>query len=277
MHYPSIDPVIVWLGPVAVRWYGLAYLVGFACVWWLGRYRARRDDRWNDEMLSDLVFFGALGAVLGGRIGYTFFYGYEQLARDPLFLFRIWEGGMSFHGGLLGVLVAMWLFGRKYRLAFLDVTDFLAPLAPIGLGLGRLGNFINTELPGRITDGPFGFYYPCAADAVRAINPLCTGAFETFARHPSPLYQAFTEGLLLFVLVWLVSASPRPQGLVSGVFMVGYGCFRFTTEFFREPDSHIGVFFGAVSMGQLLSVPMVAIGVWLIWRSRNQPSVVPAG
>ena len=218
-----------------------------------------------------MVFYGALGAVLGGRIGFTLFYGFESILRDPLFVFRIWDGGMSFHGGLLGTMLAMWWFGRKTQRSFLQVSDFIAPLVPIGLGLGRLGNFANTELPGRATDSVFGMIYPCSADAIRSINQLCLGEWESFARHPSPLYQAFAEGLLLFVVVWLVSAVPRRVGVVSGVFLIGYGALRFCTEFFREPDAGIGfIAFDWLSMGQLLSIPMLFVGMlFLYWPGRH--------
>jgi phosphatidylglycerol:prolipoprotein diacylglycerol transferase len=270
-HYPDIDPVIVSLGPLAVRWYGLAYLAAFALCWWLGNRRADRPGSgWNRQEVSDVVFYGAIGAVLGGRIGYTLFYGFDLLRADPLYIFRIWEGGMSFHGGLLGALLALWWFGRKTGRTFLQVGDFVAPLVPLGLGFGRLGNFANTELPGRATDGIFGLVYPCAADAVRALNPMCTGAWEPFARHPSPLYQAFAEGLLLFGIVWLFSSRPRPVGAVSGVFLLAYGVFRFCTELFREPDVHLGfVALDWLTMGQVLSIPMILVGILLLLRSRT--------
>lgn len=271
LHYPAIDPIIVAFGPLAVRWYGLAYLAAFAVCWWLGTRRADRPGSgWSRAEVSDLVFYGAIGAVLGGRIGYTLFYGYQQLAADPLFLLRIWEGGMSFHGGLLGTLLALWWFGHRTGRSFLQVGDFVAPLVPLGLGFGRLGNFANTELPGRATESMFGLIFPCSADAVRQLNPLCSGAWESFARHPSSLYQAFAEGLVLFVLVWLFSARPRPPGSVSGMFLIGYGMLRFITEFFRVPDSHIGfIALEWLTMGQLLSLPMVAAGAWLLWRART--------
>ena len=270
MHYPQIDPIIFSLGPVALRWYGLMYLLGFAAVLWLGRRRASaQQPHWTHDELSDLVFYGALGAVLGGRVGYVLFYNASVLANDPLYIFRIWEGGMAFHGGLLGVLVAMLVFARRTSRSFIAITDFLAPLCPIGLGLGRLGNFINMELPGRVSESGVGLVYPC--DAVLAISPVCVGAWESAVRHPSPLYQAFFEGVVLFALLWLVSRRPRPIGFVSALFLVGYGCFRLVTELFREPDAHIGfVLFGGVSMGQLLSLPLLIAGILLgLWSLRN--------
>lgn len=265
MHYPTIDPIIFSFGPVAIRWYGLAYLAAFGCAWWLGQRRADSAG-WTHQQVSDLVFYGALGAVLGGRVGYVLFYGFERLLTDPLWLIRFWDGGMSFHGGLLGALAALWWFGRASGRGFFQMTDFAAPLVPTGLGFGRLGNFANMELPGRATDSTFGMIYPCGADTIRRIDPLCTGQWEEFARHPSPLYQAFAEGLVLFLIVWLYTAKPRPTGGASGVFLVGYGCMRFSTEFARQPDAHLGfIAFDWLTMGQLLSLPMVAFGIFLIW------------
>jgi len=272
MHYPAIDPIIFAVGPVAVRWYGVAYLAAFLIAWWLGNRQAERIDRgWTRQQVSDLVFYGALGAVLGGRIGYVLFYGFEQLLVDPLWLFRIWDGGMSFHGGFVGVMVALWWFGRHTHRSFLEVADFTMPLVPIGLGFGRLGNFANTELPGRATDSPLGLVYRCDADAIRRINPLCTGEWEEFARHPSPLYQAFAEGVVLFVLVWLAArhfgSRDALPGRVAGVFLVGYGVLRIATEFFRQPDAHLGFLaFDWLTMGQLLSVPLVLFGAYLLVR-----------
>jgi phosphatidylglycerol---prolipoprotein diacylglyceryl transferase len=275
LHYPDIDPVIFAIGPLAVRWYGLAYLAAFAMCWWLGRLRAGRPGSgWSSQEVSDLVFYGAIGGILGGRMGYTLFYGFEQLARDPLFILRVWEGGMSFHGGLIGVLLALWWFGRRTGRHFLQVGDFAAPLVPLGLGFGRLGNFANTELPGRPTEALLGLIYPCEAPAIRQINPLCLGEWEPFARHPSALYQAFTEGLVLFVIVWLISTRHRPMGLVSGTFLTGYGVLRFCTEFFRAPDAHLGfVALDWLTMGQVLSIPLIIVGILLIVRARPATGV----
>ena len=274
MQYPVIDPIIFNLGPVALRWYGLMYLAGFAVVWWLGNRRAKtHPGNWTENDISDLVFYGAMGAVLGGRIGYVLFYNFETFASDPLYLFRMWEGGMSFHGGLLGVIAAMFLFARKSKRRMVDVTDFLAPLCPIGLGFGRMGNFINMELPGRVTESSFGLIYKC--DAVAGLNAMCVGEWEQVARHPSSLYQAFSEGLLLFILVWFVSKTPKPAGVVTGCFLAGYGFFRFCTEFFRSPDSHIGfIAFDWLSMGQLLSIPMIIAAILVLLWSRSQPARV---
>ena len=245
----------------------------FRSVYVLGQWRINNrpqslNTRWDPDQLSDLVFYGAMGAVLGGRVGYVLFYGFERFTGDPLYLFRVWEGGMSFHGGFLGVLVAMVLFGRRYEKDFLAVTDFLAPLCPIGLGFGRMGNFINMELPGRVTESSLGLVFQC--QAVRDLNPMCFGVWEGAARHPSSLYQAATEGALLFVVLWWLSLQPRAKGVLSGAFLLGYGLCRFMTEFLRSPDAHIGfVLFEFVSMGQLLSLPMVIAGGALLYWSRR--------
>jgi len=261
LNYPQIDPVAISLGPLKIHWYGLMYLVAFGAAWWLGRLRARRSPGWNDEQISDLIFYGALGVVLGGRIGYTLFYNFGHFIDDPLSIFRIWEGGMSFHGGLLGVLVAMWLFGRKYKHSFFELTDFVAPLVPIGLATGRLGNFINGELWGQPTNLPWGMVFPGA-------GPL--------PRHPSQLYEMFLEGIVLFVIVWVFSAKPRPRMAVSGVFALGYGVFRFAVEFVRQPDAHLGyIAFGWLTQGQLLSLPLIATGIVLLWLAYRRPAEAP--
>ena len=269
MYYPEIDPIIISLGPLAIRWYGLTYLLGFAACWWLGNWRATNTvTGWSRQDVADLVFYGALGAVAGGRVGYCLFYKGEALLSDPLFLFKIWEGGMSFHGGLLGVAVAVWLFGRRDGRGFMNVADFLAPLVPVGLGLGRLGNFANTELPGRISESGFGLIYPCRA--VAELNLMCYSQWEDAVRHPSSLYQAATEGLLLFILVWVLALKVRAPGVVAGAFLTGYGFFRFCTEFFREPDADLGfVLLDFLSMGQILSIPMVIVGILLMIGGRR--------
>ena len=275
MHYPSIDPVIVSIGPLALRWYGLAYLGAFLLCWWLGNLQSRQAFRdWTRPQIADLVFYGAVGAVIGGRVGYLLFYSVESFLLDPLVLIRIWDGGMSFHGGLLGVVAAMAWFARRTNRTFWQVADFVAPLVPPGLGLGRLGNFANTELPGRMTDAPWGLVYPCGADAVRSINVMCAGEWESFARHPSSLYQAFAEGAALFALLWWIAARPRPAGVISGAFLLGYGSLRFLTEFFRMPDAHIGfIAFDWLTMGQLLSLPMAIVGMLvMVWALRRSPA-----
>ncbi len=269
MHYPAIDPIALQLGPFALRWYGLMYLLAFGAFFLLGKARAR-DRGFTSADVSDLVFYGVAGVVLGGRIGFAFIYGLDRLAQDPLWLFRIWEGGMSFHGGLVGAVGAMWLQARVKGRSFLEVADFVAPLVPLGLGFGRLGNFINTELPGRITDSSLGVHFPCAA--VRELTATCFGEFEAVTRHVSSLYQASGEGLVLFAVVWLYSRRARPTGSVAGTFLVTGGTLRFATEFFREPDPHLGLLlFDTLSMGQILSLPVVAFGVFLMnprWAGR---------
>lgn len=272
MHYPLIDNEIISLGfgGLALRWYGLMYLIGFIFVWVLGNHRSKtHPGGWRKEEISDLVFYGAMGAVLGGRVGYVLFYNLDTFIGDPLYLFRMWEGGMSFHGGLLGVMAGMVYFAHKTRRRWIDVTDFLVPLCPIGLGLGRMGNFINMELPGRVTDSAFGFIYQC--HAVQGLTQTCVGEWENVARHPSPLYQAFSEGLLVFVVVWITSSRPRSAGFVTGIFLVGYAFVRIVTENFRSPDAHIGfIAFDWLTMGQILSVPMLIMGILFIVYSRSQ-------
>ncbi len=259
MVLPEIDPVIVQFGPVAIRWYGVMYLVGFLGGWWLMRRRATQPESgWTRAEVGDLLFYSALGVIVGGRLGYVFFYGWERLLEDPWFALRIQEGGMSFHGGLIGVLLAAALFARKTRRQFIDVTDFGAPVVPIGLGAGRIGNFINAELWGRTTEAPWGIVFPGA-------GPL--------PRHPSQLYEALLEGVVLFVLLWWFSARPRPRYAVSGLFLIGYGAFRFLVEFFREPDAHLGFLFaGWLTMGQLLTLPMLIAGGIFFALARRQPT-----
>ena len=261
LKHPTIDPVAVSIGPVDIHWYGLMYVIGFAAAWYLGHVRARVHAGWDAQQVSDLVFYGALGAVIGGRLGYVLFYDLPATLADPLSLLRIWEGGMSFHGGLIGVMTAMWLFGRARGKGFFEVADFAAPLVPIGLGAGRIGNFINGELWGRVSDLPWAMVFP---------DPRAGG----LPRHPSQLYEALLEGLVLFLILWLYSRRPRPTMSVSGAFLLCYGVFRFTVEFTRMPDQHIGFIAGDwLTMGQLLSIPMIAAGAaMLAWAHRARPA-----
>ena len=271
VNYPEIDSVIAEIGPFALRWYGFAYLAAFICAWCLARLRARRLAGWSDLAISDLIFYSALGVILGGRLGYVLFYGLDLALRDPLWIFKIWTGGMSFHGGLLGVIVALFYFAHRTGKRVFEVADFVAPLVPTGLLFGRLANFINTELPGRVTDVPWGLHYPCVM--VQGLNPQCSQIYETVARHPSPLYQAALEGVVLGILIWWFVRRPRPLATVSGLFLVGYGLARLFTEFFRQPDTQIGLLAAGVTMGQLLSIPMVLGGLGLMWWgfTREQP------
>ncbi|MFP4080525.1 MAG: prolipoprotein diacylglyceryl transferase [Ectothiorhodospira sp.] len=255
--HPFIDPVAIGIGPVAIHWYGLMYLLGFAAFWILGRLRTRQP--WSPltaQQLGDLLFYGVLAVILGGRLGYVLFYQWEPLLQNPLMVLRIWEGGMSFHGGLLGVLLATGLYARRQGIGFFRLTDFVAPLVPIGLGLGRIGNWINGELWGKPTDLPWAMVFPAA---------------DHLPRHPSQLYQAFLEGLVLFTVLWLFTRHPRPTGAASGLFLIGYGLFRLVIEFVREPDGHLGYLaFGWLTMGQLLSLPMILAGVGLMtWAHRR--------
>ena len=253
--HPQFDPIALQLGPIAVRWYGLMYLVAFLGFFLLGRLRLARGPHaaltgMNSRDLEDLLFYGAMGVVLGGRLGYVLFYKPAYYLAHPLEIPAVWQGGMAFHGGLLGVIVAIALWSRLRGKHFWRVIDFVAPLVPIGLAAGRLGNFINGELWGRPTGADWGMVFPQAGDAL--------------ARHPSQLYQFAGEGLALFVLLWWYSAKPRPAAAVSGMFLIGYGTFRFITEFFREPDAGIFGQSYAISMGQWLSLPMVLIGIAMV-------------
>ena len=262
--HPQFDPVAIHLGPLAIRWYGLMYLAGFIMFLWFGRLRIRQPHMaargWVTRDLDDMLFFGVLGVILGGRLGYILFYKPGYYFSHPLEMLKVWEGGMAFHGGFLGVLVAMWLFARTRKRTWLEVTDFIAPMIPCGLAAGRLGNFINGELWGRPTDLPWGMIFPQAGDNI--------------PRHPSQLYQFAGEGVLLFILLWFFARKPRPTGAVSGAFLIGYGGFRFLAEFAREPDSFLGLLALHFSMGQWLSVPMVLAGAaMMIWAYRRAPAV----
>lgn len=301
LQYPAINPVAFSIGPLAVHWYGLMYLLGFVAAWFLLNWRMKNfhskreakpsslgsdphppvrslpfterlafasprkicfsasQSQWTRENISDIIFYGALGVILGGRIGYILFYNFSEFLHSPLMIFKIWQGGMSFHGGLIGVIFAMLLYSRKIHGHPADLTDFIAPVVPIGLGAGRIGNFINGELWGRVTDMPWGMVYP---------------QWGALPRHPSELYEFLLEGVLFFIILWWYSSKPRPRYAVSGLFLVCYGVFRFFVEFFREPDAQLGyLLFGWVTMGQILCVPMILIGVGMMgYAYRKQKS-----
>jgi len=282
----QIDPIALSLGPLKIHWYGLMYLLAFASAWWLGRQRIRAGRLPGVDMngLSDLAFYGMLGVVLGGRIGYILFYSFGAFLDNPLMIFKVWEGGMSFHGGLLGVMAAALWWTRKQKLHFFDTMDFVAPLVPAGLGFGRIGNFIGAELWGKYTQAGWGVIFPSTDPNVLQLGLNATqlqaqyaaGALDKFARHPSQLYQAFLEGLVMFCVLWWFSRKPRPRYAVSGMFALLYGVFRFLVEFVRVPDEGIGYLaFGWLTMGQVLSLPLIVLGLFLFWLSHRSPTLQP--
>ncbi|QEI11166.1 prolipoprotein diacylglyceryl transferase [Cellvibrio japonicus] len=264
LSYPDINPIALSIpgfelmgrdfGPFNVHWYGIMYLCAFASAWALAVYRARRPGSViTVPQVENLITYGAFGVIIGGRCGYVFFYGFDQFLADPLWLVRIWEGGMSFHGGLIGVIVAMLIYARRLKISYLKLMDFVAPIVPLGLGFGRLGNFIGQELWGRVSDAPWAMVFPKAMDPAG------------IARHPSQLYQAFLEGLVLFLIVFWFSSRPRPRAAVCGVFLVFYAIFRFSVEFVREPDEGVGfVLLGWMTRGQELCIPMFLLGIGLL-------------
>jgi len=257
--HPQFDPVALQLGPISIHWYGLMYLLAFVGGGLLAAYRAKQPNSgWRVDEVSDFVYYVALGVIIGGRLGSVLFYNPGYYLQHPIEIFYLWEGGMSFHGGLLGVLVALWLFGRKTNRSFLAIGDFIAPCVGLGIAAVRFANFINQELWGRPTDLPWGMVFPGAGPE---------------PRHPSPLYEMALEGIILGIILWVYTSKPRPLGRPSGLFLLGYGLFRFGVEFVREPDANLGaVAFGWMTMGQVLSVPMIALGAWLLFR---KPSLTP--
>ncbi|WP_278620650.1 prolipoprotein diacylglyceryl transferase [Ectopseudomonas oleovorans] len=260
LPYPQIDPVAIALGPLKIHWYGLMYLVGIGGAWWLASRRLERfDATWTKDKLSDLVFWVAMGVILGGRLGYVFFYDFAAYIAEPAKILRVWEGGMSFHGGLIGVMLATWWFGKRNGKSFFELMDFIAPLVPIGLGAGRIGNFINAELWGKAADVPWAMVFPT--------DP------EQLARHPSQLYQFALEGVALFTILWFYSRKPRPTMAVSGMFAACYGVFRFIVEFVRVPDAQLGYLaWDWLTMGQVLCLPMILGGIGLIaYAYKRQP------
>ncbi len=257
--YPDIDPVALDMGLVKIHWYGITYVVGILAAWLLLRYRGKQSHwEFSNEQISDLIFYAMLGIILGGRLGSVIFYNFSYYIQHPIEIFYLQQGGMSFHGGLIGVLVAVWFFAHKINKPFFRVTDFIAPVVPVGLGCGRIGNFINGELWGSPSDLPWAMIFP---------DPAAGG----IARHPSQLYEVLLEGMLLFIILWWFSSKPRPMMAISGLFLLGYGVFRSLVEFVRVPDQHIGyVAFDWLTQGQLLSLPMIILGViWMLMAYRK--------
>ncbi|MFK5985350.1 MAG: prolipoprotein diacylglyceryl transferase [Pseudomonadota bacterium] len=258
--YPNIDPVAIAIGPLKIHWYGLSYLAAFMGSWLLLQYRAKNQAAdVKVKQIDDLIFYAAVGVILGGRIGYTLFYNFDYFIQNPFVLFQIWNGGMSFHGGLIGVLVAMWLYARKIQLDFFQLTDFIAVVVPFGLACGRIGNFINAELWGRESSLPWAMIFPT--------DPL------GLARHPSMLYEFLLEGILLFIILWLYASKKRPTKAISGLFLIYYGSFRIMVEFVRQPDAHMGnngfIFSDWLTQGMLLSLPMIVLGLWLFYSAKK--------
>ncbi|ATA25075.1 prolipoprotein diacylglyceryl transferase [Brenneria goodwinii] len=281
LAFPQFDPVIFSIGPVALHWYGLMYLVGFVFAMWLATRRANKPGSgWTKDEVENLLYIGFLGVFVGGRLGYVLFYALPSFLDNPLYLFKVWDGGMSFHGGLLGVIGVMLWFAHRTKRHFFQVADFIAPLIPFGLGAGRMGNFINGELWGRVTtDTPWAMLFPGSRSedlALAASNPQWQAIFNQYGllpRHPSQLYEMLLEGVVLFIILNLFIRKPRPMGSVSGLFLIGYGIFRIIVEFFREPDAQLGLFSNILSMGQLLSLPMVIVGIlMMVWAYRRQPA-----
>ena len=258
--YPEIDPVIISIGFLKIRWYGLMYIIGFAAAILLAKARTKKT--WSPVKYSevdDLIFYCMLGVILGGRLGYVIFYGWHQLISDPLYIFRIMEGGMSFHGGLIGVIAALWLYGRKIDKDMITMMDFVAPIVPLGLGFGRIGNFINGELWGKPTNVAWSF----------KVNGV--------SLHATQLYEAFLEGLVLFLILWIFTDKERPKMQSSAVFLIGYGVFRFFIEFYRVPDAHLNYLaFGWVTMGQILTAPMIIIGMTMFILANNKEKILRA-
>ncbi|KML69190.1 prolipoprotein diacylglyceryl transferase [Pectobacterium peruviense] len=281
LAFPQFDPVIFSIGPLALHWYGLMYLVGFVFAMWLAVRRANKPGSgWTKDEVENLLYMGFLGVFVGGRLGYVLFYAFPSFLENPLYLFKVWDGGMSFHGGLMGVICVMLWFAHRTKRHFFQVADFIAPLIPFGLGAGRLGNFINGELWGRVTtDIPWAMLFPGSRseDMMLAVsNPQWQTIFNQFGmlpRHPSQLYQMMLEGVALFIILNLFIRKSRPMGSVSGLFLICYGMFRIITEFFRQPDAQLGLFGDLFSMGQILSLPMVIAGIlMMVWAYRRQPA-----
>ncbi len=299
-HFPIIDfdpvffslgpfdlPLLGVVGPFNIHWYGITYLIGFAFYYLLGKYRIKKyPSSWNSEQLSDFLFYGAIGIIVGGRLGWVMFYNDTSLFDDPMLPLRVWEGGMSFHGGLTGVLVAMLYFKKKSQKTFFEISDFIAPLVPTGILAVRMGNFLNGELWGRLTQHPWAMIFPDSLPVHLQAANMPEGAWQelyeqgqlaAFARHPSTLYEAFGEGLVTFFVVWIVANKAKRRGTVSAAFLLSYGITRFIVEFFREPDANRGyIAFEWMTMGHLLTLPIIGFGIWILISKRpviKQPSI----
>lgn len=262
IQYPDINPTALKIGMIKIQWYGIMYLIGFIAAWILGNYRAKRiKGLWNESQISDLIFYAMIGVLLGGRLGYVLFYNLPYYMSDPIMIFKVWDGGMAFHGALLGVLIAFFLFARKSDKNIFQIGDLILPAVPIGLGAGRIGNFINGELWGKVTSLPWGMVFP--KDPTH------------LPRHPSELYEFFLEGVVLFIVLWIYSRKERPRMAVSGLFLLLYGIFRFLVEFIRLPDPQLGYLaFGWLTMGQLLSIPMIGFGIFFLYRAYTKHKLV---
>lgn len=259
LMHPEINPIALQLGPLQIHWYGIMYLLGFTLAWFLALYRIRHLKlNWNRDQVADLIFYAAVGTILGGRVGYMLFYGLEDWLNHPLQILKIWEGGMSFHGGLLGVVIALYLFSKSYHKKFLDVCDFTAPLVPLGLAAGRFGNFINGELWGKPTDVSWGMVFP---------------QIDNLPRHPSQLYELSLEGIALFLIIFFYTQKMRKRGCATALFLILYGLFRFLIEFYREPDVQLGYLWGTLTMGQLLSLPMILMGLTLYYYQKKHENL----
>ena len=254
LNYPQIDQIAFRVGPIKVHWYGLMYFFGLMMAWLLGLYRVRQSNqKWTSQQIGDLIFYCAFGIIVGGRLGYMLFYDLSDFIADPVLVFQVWRGGMSFHGGLIGVAMATWIFSCRTGKHWIDVTDFIVPLVPLGLAAGRIGNFINEELYGRVTGVPWGMVFPGGG---------------SLPRHPSQLYEFLLEGILLFIILWRFSSKIRPRFAVMSLFLLCYGMFRFVAEFFRQPDQQLGfVAWGWLTRGQELSLPMIVGGAFMLWWS----------
>jgi phosphatidylglycerol:prolipoprotein diacylglycerol transferase len=273
----NFDPIVISIGPLDIHWYGVMYLLAFLSFWFIANRRAmsQRWWGWNSQDVSDVLFYGMIGVILGGRVGYMLFYASDMLLQNPLSILKIWDGGMSFHGGLLGVIIAMFVFGKRTGRSFWQVSDFVAPMVPLGLAFGRLGNFIGGELWGRLTDVPWAMIFANSTgfrvgETAALEEAWRSGALDHLARHPSQLYQAGLEGLALFAILMWYSRKPRPRAALSGLFLMGYGVFRLIVEFFRQPDQHLGFLaMQWLTMGMLLSLPMIAAGFIIMWFARK--------